>query len=257
MRTYTVFISTTLLLLGCSGGLHSPNELASLQEITLKGHMLYEYDVASWIASDAVIAQHPDPNNLQYFLAKKDQGQWTVVFGKQHESDKAFLISYEVAIAKDFTSHSMKEYSPPMKDTGWYANAAIALQHSLRDFGASEIKYNYYVLADTSGIFSVYLVPAQTSSDIIPLGGDVCYSVDAQGTGIITKTKLHNSIIAMPKASENTTAGMHTHVLIPTPVETDILYVLRQKPRVQHYVVSSKHIFVIGADGRIRISTER
>src|SRR5690349_10796603 len=59
-----------------------PLSAANLSAITERGILLNEYDQAAWHASDAVQAANPKTIEGQRYIAKKENGRWTVVFGK-------------------------------------------------------------------------------------------------------------------------------------------------------------------------------
>ena len=65
-----------------------------LAAITERGRLLYEYDQAAWHASDAVQMANPKSVEGQRYIAKKQAGKWTVIFGKLNADHSRFGISY-------------------------------------------------------------------------------------------------------------------------------------------------------------------
>lgn len=68
---------------------------SDLAAITARGRMLAEYDVASWYATDAVVAMKPAQGVVGRYIAGNSDGHWIVVFGRFSETKDAFLIVSE------------------------------------------------------------------------------------------------------------------------------------------------------------------
>ena len=66
-----------------------------LTAITERGRALAEYDAAAWHATDALQTANPKTTEGQHYLAKKENGRWTVVFGALNADKTKFSISYE------------------------------------------------------------------------------------------------------------------------------------------------------------------
>src|SRR5215831_16380103 len=60
----------------------SPPSAAELNAITERGILLNEYDQAAWHASDVVQTANPKTTEGQKYIAKKENGRWTVAFGR-------------------------------------------------------------------------------------------------------------------------------------------------------------------------------
>jgi hypothetical protein len=157
--------------------------------------MLAAYDIASWHATDAVLALKPPQGSVRRYIAKKTDSGWTVVFGKFNESKDALLVAYEAAQGSDPRQFTVKTYDPPQPDTGFFYIAAKAIAISLQNVQLQKRPYNSYVLPLDSGQLYVYVLPAQTVADIYPLGGDTRFLVSADGTAIIETRQLHKSIL--------------------------------------------------------------
>ncbi len=104
----------------------------------------------------------------------------------------------------------------------------------------------------------VYVYPAQTQARVYPLGGDARYLVSADGTKILEKRQMHQTIIENPPSSKGKklVAGFHTHVLSDAPEDTDVFHVLTQDPQVPEMVASPDFLYQVTADGTIRIEKE-
>lgn len=98
-RTIQAAISIVALLTPIDLTARAQEAVATTQKelaaITERGRLLYEYDQAAWHASDAVQMANPKNVEGQRYIAKKENGKWTVVFGKLNEDRSRFGISYE------------------------------------------------------------------------------------------------------------------------------------------------------------------
>src|SRR5262249_26520195 len=72
-----------------------PPSTAELNSITERGILLNEYDQAAWHASDAAQTANPKTIEGQRAIAKKENGKWTVVFGKLNADNTLFQTYYE------------------------------------------------------------------------------------------------------------------------------------------------------------------
>jgi hypothetical protein len=227
-----------------------------MPDVTARGRALYEYDQAAWHATDAVQAMHPRPQSVGRYIARKSDAAWTVMFGHLNEQRDEFLIAYEAsqgATPQDFT---VKPYEPPQVDKGFYLGAAKAIDTTLRDFRGEKRPYNVAILTAPSNQFYVYVVPAQTTEGVYPLGGDARYLITADGGTIVEKRQLHKTIIEnrgeLP-AGATTKATFHTHILSEVPEDTDVFFVLARKPPMSEFIgTRNKKLYEIGPDGTIR-----
>lgn len=235
----------------------SPEELAA---ITKRGRLLAEYDQAAWHATDAVQTANPKTVEGQHYLAKKENGEWTVVFGALNAGKSKFLIHYEAVQQERPKEFAVKRDEPAKEDGGFYLFAARALELALADFGPAARPYNAAVLpaksgnaGDPEGLF-VYLYPGQIKAGVYPLGGDARYFISADGTRILAKRQMHKSVIEnRPPKREKVEAGFHTHVLSDLPEDSDVLHVLQQNPPVPEFVSTQHFLYEVANDGTIRI----
>jgi hypothetical protein len=232
---------------------------AELAAISQRGRALAEYDQAAWHATDAVQTANPKTVEGQHYIAKKEDGRWTVVFGALDLDKTKLLIGYEAAQQDKPQQFALKKNEPAREDTGFYLFAARALELAQADFGRQSRPYNVAVLPatntnGTADMFYVYLYPAQTKAGIYPLGGDVRYLISADGTKILAKRQLHKSIIENPPAKgKKIVAGFHTHVLSDEPEDTDVLHVLQQEPPLPEMIGTQHFVYEVGADGTIDV----
>ena len=231
-------------------------ELAAISE---RGRVLEEYDQAAWHATDLVQTANPRTIDGQHYLARKENGRWTVVFGALNGDKSKFLISYEAEQLAKPKEFAVRKDDPAKEDTGFYLLAARALEVALADFGRISRPYSSAVLPatqtdvkDGEGLLYVYLYPAQTKAGVFPLGGDVRYLVSADGTKLLMKRQLHKTILEpAPAKGKKLAAGYHTHVLTDQPEDTDVLHVLQQDPPVPEIIATAHFLYQVAADGSI------
>ena len=247
-----ILLTLTLLLftVAATAQRTSPPSKDELAQITERGRMLAQYDVAAWYASDAVVATKPDEGAVERYIAKKQGDAWTVMFGRLNEKGDKFLIAYEAtqgATPKDFT---VKKHSPAKEDTGFFLSAAKAAATAVAEFNGEARPYNFAVLPAPSNQFYVYVVPAQTKQAVFPLGGDARFLISADGSKIVEKRQMHKTIIEF-SGSDATAAGFHTAVLDDIPEDTDVFHVLSRQPSVPEYVGTKQFMYRIESDGTI------
>lgn len=216
--------------------------------------MLEAYDQAAWHATDAVRAAKPARGSVTRYIAQKTDTGWTVAFGKLNASRDRFLIAYLATQDQAPTDFSIKQNDPPIEDSGFFLFAARSIDTGLADFKGNGQQYNVYVLPADEARLYVYVEPAQTANDVIPLGGDVRYLMSPDGSTILETHRMHISIVQRhsPAPGTRAVAGYHTHVLSDAPEDSDVFYVLRQSQPLPEYVGTiHKCLYVINADGTI------
>jgi len=250
-----LFISFLVVLLFTFAALAQRSEPASkteLAEITERGRMLFNYDVAAWHSTDAVVALSPPKGSFARYIAQKSTSGWTVAYGKLNDARDKFNIAYEAVQGSTPKEFKVKKFDKPKEDTGFYLFAARAIDVALKDFGSADRPYNVAVLPAKSNQLYVYLVPAQTEQNVFPLGGDARYLISADGMKVVEKRQLHKSIIefTVPEGVKPQT-GYHTAILDDAPEDTDVFHVLARQPSIPELVVTSKYVYQITEDGTI------
>ncbi len=237
-----------------------PPTAEQLAAIARRGKLLAEYDQAAWHASDAVMKLNPNAEHVGRYIARKTDKGWVVAFGRLDSKSDRFLVAYEATQGKNPDEFQVKSFNPPSADAAFNRSAAKAIDTTQKEF-VENIKgerrpYNVAVLPAEKSELWVYFVPAPTKPDVWPLGGDVRYRVSADGSRIVEKRQLHNTVIeiAAPKPGPDNqpAAGMHTHVLDDTPEDTDVFHVLTRKPAVPEIIITEKSVFGVEVDGTIK-----
>jgi hypothetical protein len=222
-----------------------------LQAVTAHGKMLAEYDVASWHATDVVQDMKPEKGSTRYYIAKKTDAGWVVVFGRLNDSHDKFLTVYQATQGTKPDFFTAKRFDPPQESADFYFYAARAFETALKDLGSVNRPFNAYAIPSETGQLFVYLLPAPTDDRPHPLGGDVRYTFTADGSTMLGKRQMHKTILDL--AYDNKTVfGYHVHVLTLTPEDSDVFFVLSRKPSIPEYIgTQDKKIYVIQTDGTI------
>jgi hypothetical protein len=255
-------VSTALLFILCTSFVSAqkskPPSKEELAQITARGRMLAEYDVAAWHSTDAVQAMNPEKGTVARYVARKTDSGWAVAYGRFSEDHDKFLVVYQATQAGSPQEFLVKKYDPPLQDTAFYYHGAQAIETALKDFQGEKRPYNVAILLAESNQMYVYVVPAQTTSDVYPLGGDVRYLISPDGSTIVEKRQLHKSILEFRASDDKIkklAAGYHTHVLSDVPEDTDVFYVLTRRPCVPEFIgTKSQIIYKVDVDGTIVVT---
>jgi hypothetical protein len=232
-----------------------PPSSDTLTQITERGRRLQAYDQAAWHATDAVLALSPPEGSVHRYIAKKAENGWAVAFGKLSENGDRFLIAYEALPTGKDDSFKVEKYDPPREDRDFYLFAARAANLALKSFVAENRPYNVAVLPEP-GKLLVYVLPAQTRSDVYPLGGDERYTTDAEGTKIVEDRRMHKAILEL--SNKETPEGgkmvyaFHVAILDDLPEDSDVFHVLTQQPRHPEMIATRHFMYEVAMDGSIK-----
>jgi hypothetical protein len=232
----------------------APGTPAELVEITARGRLLAEYDVAAWHATDAVVALSPPEGSVARYLARKTDAGWVVVFGRFNDKGDKFLVAYEATQASSPKEFKVKKHEPPKETTDFFFFAAKAVDTALADFKGENRPYNVAILPAKANQLYVYVVPAQMQAGIYPHGGDVRYLISLDGAKVVEKRRMHNSILefAPPENIKEVAAGFHTAVVDDIPEDTDVFYVLARRPPAPELIGTRKYLYQVELDGTIK-----
>jgi len=227
---------------------------AYLAGVTERGRALYAYDQAAWHGTDAFFALHPDTNELTHYICMKTPAGWEVVFPRWNETHDRLLVVYEAKAAGGPEDYTAVKYDPPREGPDDLVAKERALELAISDFGTVNRPYNTAILPAGDGNLYVYLYPGQTKTNVWPLGGDVRYTISADGKHILEARQLHKTILDLEfDPAKHPVAGSHSHVLSDVPEDTDVFYVLNRRPLVPEYIAAGKHIFIVNTDGSIEV----
>lgn len=243
----------------------TPPTADSLDQISFRGYLLWQYDYVAWAASDSVELRRPAAGLVQRYVARQvgdQRDRWEVAFGRLSAARDTFYVAYEVRQRQsDPNAFDVVEVKPVRADVGYYARAARAIAVAKDDFGNLDRPYNSAVIERPNGMLWVYLMPAQVRQGVYPLGGDVRYLFPADGSTIVAKRKLHNTVLEYSSGDkpngDQLKARYHTAILDNIPEDTDVFHVLVRQPQVPEYVLTEAFLYAISPKGDIRIVSKR
>ena len=230
----------------------NPPSDSELSEIEARGRALSGYDAAAWHAGDAVMALKPSQDTVQLYIARKTGKGWVVAFGRFDVARTKFLIAYEAIQQSTPTDYQVTKHDPPLTDIDVYFGAAKAHELVTKAFVGDEKPqrpYNFSVLPAASGDWYVYAIPAQTDLAMLPFGGDIRYTVSADGTRIVEKRQMHK--IVLEERVGSSPFNFHTHILSDVPEDSDVFYALTRKAEKGELLVTKKYSYRITADGSV------
>jgi hypothetical protein len=238
-----------------------PPSKEALAAISERGRQLAAFDRAAWHGTDAVLALAPAPGAVQRYIAHKGDKGWIVAFGRLDKGRDKFLVTFEATEAGGPDRFEAKKVDPPRASTGFELRAALAIDAAQDDFYRSvpdRRPYNVLAIPAEGGRLWVYFVPAPTKPGVWPLGGDVRYLVDADGSKVVEKRQLHKTIIEVTSPRDDPekkpVMGMHTHILTDVPEDTDVFHVLSREPARPEMVIAKDDLFLIKEDGSIEFA---
>jgi hypothetical protein len=125
MRSILMLITVLVVCSGyaVSADKHRSISDAELAATTARGRELADYDLASWHATDAVLALRPAAGTVGRYIARKTDSGWVVSFGRFNEAKDAFLIVYEATQGNSLSHFTVKTYEPPRRDTDFLTDA--------------------------------------------------------------------------------------------------------------------------------------
>jgi len=258
LERFSVLTFLFAVLLGGSLGQSSEpktrSKPASKEELAgteARGRMLYEYDQAAWHSTDAVVALKAS-TGFTSFVGRKVDGKWVVVYGKVDNAANKYLVLYEAKQGESPTEFSVNYFAKPKGVDGYFLNAARAFELGRKEFGKTDRAYNTAVLPADDGKFYVYLMPAQTTNGVYPLGGDVRYLVSKDGKTVIERRQLHITVLEFASTEADKPSGaMHTALLDEVPEDTDVFHVLTRQPRFPQWILSKNFVYIVKEDGTL------
>lgn len=207
-----------------------------IEKVEQRGRLIFEKDRAAWVATDHFLAESEiasDGAVLGWVTEETDDGQLAVSF-LALEDDK-IGVRYAVSTRNGVVLPETSEVLSPVrsmtdKQRLMFNARSIALSS---EFVACASNYNIVVLeSDEPTKFLVYLLPAQTNLNQVPLGGHHRFLIEAEpdlsGTtenAILDQRAFTKSCLVLPKLP-GAIAVFTTHITAPYPEEPHIYYSL-------------------------------
>ncbi|HXC17470.1 MAG TPA: hypothetical protein VNV60_08535 [Holophagaceae bacterium] len=250
----------------------------AMRDRMARGQEIYEYERLAWVASDMLMASHPDPNSTGMWVEVPNGDRRYIFFGRFKQPGdgsnrpEGFGAAYffwapighpdEVHTLSGPPLKPMKEQDEETKrmfaalaETDQLAQAANLIRHQPSPW---KLPWNYDVFREKDGTITGYLMPGNSDSKVIPIGGDFRITLDASGTKILKTVTLHKSYLPMstaPPAGAAKTEGMwHSHTLDEDlPPETDLGILQLFPGGVPHYLMTRYGLFVFTDKYQLRL----
>lgn len=229
--------------------LDAPAAAAALARAEAQGRAVFLHDLAAERATDALMAEHRP--------ARKDKRVRGWITEQHGDSiavsfiDGTPAVLYRVRL--DTRGASLGPVEVPTEPTPLTLYEAGAVQARSAamgaEFQACGEKYNSVVLpaSEDGSRWTVYLLPATTRPDVVPLGGS--YRMDVVDGRVAGSRAFTRSCIQLGRGRE-VEAMMVTHLMDPTPTEVHVHWSLwARKPM---FVGTSNGLLWNIEDGRIR-----
>jgi hypothetical protein len=198
-------------------------------------------------------ASQPTKETVQRYVARKTQNGWVVAWGRFDEARTKFLIAYEAQQKDASTEYTVIKHEPPVEDSDFYLRGAKAEELATGDFlreAHPQRPYNFSILPRTGGEWYAYAIPAQTDAAILPYGGDVRYTVSADGTKILEKRQMHKTVLE-ENVGQHPEFGFHTHILSDVPEDSDVFYALTRGAARGEWIGTKSYFYEIRMPGSL------
>jgi hypothetical protein len=234
-----------------------PPSVDSLAAITRRGHALMERDSIACLGGDAMAALSFPPDSVRRLVTRQTRQGWEVAVGTLSEDGRAFLISRVATPGIQKGLWASSEYESPESDSGYFADAARAIETSLAMFRpAAHRPYVAMAIPTDDGPWWVYVYPAATQEGVYPRGGDMRFRVSSDGRVIIESRRLHESITEFSvRTARSASSPPENESLVSgdTPEDTDVFHVLQRRPALPELMRAGRYLYRIDVDGSIRL----
>jgi hypothetical protein len=229
----------------------------SLEAISRRGKELAVRDSVAWLGSDAMTSLSFPADSIRRVIVRGTDHGWEVASGMLSVDRSAFLIS-EIAIPGIQAAWASTLYDPPQSDTGYFANAARAIEVSIAMFvrPAPRVYVAMAIPAADSTGWLVYIYPAPGENGSWPRGGDMRFRVSEDGRVITESRRLHESITEYSvRTARPASAPLDREPLVSgdTPEDTDVFHVLQRRPAIPELMLAGRYRYRIDVDGSIRL----
>lgn len=158
---------------------------------------------------------------------KQTQVGW-LHWGRFNDAGTRFLITYEAQQKGESIDYTVIKHDPPVEARGAFYG----------EFKPTR-PYNISVLPAANEQWYVYAIPGQTDAAVLPYGGDVRYTISADGTNILEKRQMHKIVLEEP-LEKIPQFSFHTHFLSDVPEDSDVFYALTRKATDGEWIATTK-----------------
>jgi hypothetical protein len=221
-------------------------EAAALRTAETTGLAIYRHDRAAAVATDAALElrRFKRDKRVKGWITQEQQDRIVVTF-----IDETPAALYRVDVSNDGVAGPVTTIETPASLTPYESGAAAARAAALASkFQPCSDKYNSVVLPSAGGSensWVVYLLPATTKNDVVPIGGT--YRIAVDGANVVSQRGFTRSCIAL-QTDPRAVGLMITHLLDPIPTEAHVFWSLWAKKPI--YVATPPHgsLWVVDGD---------
>jgi hypothetical protein len=230
---------------------------AAMDESNRLGVMLFTYDQAAWVGTDAVMQYLEEDEEIDervegYIVEQTEEG-WSIGFGRLAIDESAFMVAYESFLDIEYNVLEAVVYDQPEARTGFYRDAMVARNTAIAQFIPTEqVTYNTVVIPAKEGMLYVYLLPAQPEHRVYFLGADFRYIYDIGLNEITDVFQLHKALLTMDLRADPPPLTFSSLVTANVPTETDVFYAISRPPTetgASHYVLTSEWVYILDGSG--------
>jgi hypothetical protein len=195
------------------------------------GRVIAMQDMAAWLASDALMAAHPDAgkDGVRGWLVQPKGEVILVRFVRQ--AGAGYEAAYDVTVGRDRKTN----VSTPADRT--LRPSEIAAFNARQTASADLTKacrpgYNSVVAKDPERDgWLVWMLAPMVKANTIPVGGHYRYTISADGKSVLGRDALSKSCMVLDipaqAAGQEPATAVVTHLVSPTPVETHVFLQLQ------------------------------
>jgi hypothetical protein len=247
----SVLFAAAAILLSVPAGAQSDEQM--LEWSTRTGRMLHAYHAAHAVASAAVERLGGSHDALPLFAAGPWDDGWAFSFGALE--DTVFVIRYGVIVRGDGEIERVEPFPERRVASRHHTLAARALARVMDDFQQirheqrfDAAAYRFAVLPFPRGRLTAFVSPAPVPGMTLA-GSDVMYTLSRDEGEIISRTRFHHAVIALPAdpPPNGTAILLVPDAPLPTPVDVSHA-IARGAPLM---VSAQRGVYLIAADGTI------
>jgi len=204
--------------------LSSEQEAAAIRFAETTGIAMYRHDQAASVATDAALKlrEFREDKRVRGWITQERDGQIVVTF-----LDATPAALYRIPVPANGVAGDVVVLESPTPLSAYESGAAAARANALKaPFQACSKGYNSLVMPAASaagGDWVVYLLPATTRNDIVPIGGT--YRIETNASGITGMRPFTRSCIALQMPAD-AQGLMITHLLDAVPTEAHVFWSL-------------------------------
>ena len=228
----------------------------TLAAISQRGHALAVRDSIGWLGAAAMTSLSLPIDSVRRLIVRHTDRGWEVASGVLSDDGATYLIA-EIATPGIQATWASTPFDPPEPDTGFFANAARAIEASIAMFHRPEGRpyVATAIPADDGPSWLVYIYPSPTTTGTWPRGGDMRFRVSGDGRVIMESRRLHDSITEYSVRTARPASALLSREPVvsgDTPEDTDVFHVLQRRPAIAELMLAGKYRYRIDVDGSIR-----